>query len=66
MKGKIPDEAFFKLIEPVTDSITQVRFVHMRYYVNIRCELGTSLEENCDEIFMQLIINEFLVYTILK
>lgn len=59
MKNKIPDEAFFKLIEPITDSVTEVRFVDMRYYVNIKCKLGTSLEENHDEIFMPLIVKQF-------
>jgi predicted AAA+ superfamily ATPase len=46
LKGKIPDEAFSKLAEPLTDSIIDLRFADMRYFVNVRCSLGENIQEN--------------------
>ncbi|MBJ9989427.1 type I restriction enzyme HsdR N-terminal domain-containing protein [Paenibacillus sp. S28] len=60
LKGKIPDEAYAKLAEPLTDSMINIRFPDMRYFVNVSCGLGENMEENNEEIFLPLVINKFL------
>ncbi len=59
-EGWIPQRAFDLLSQPITDSMTQVRFVDVVYRVSVDCVVGTELQENEDEIFLPLMVNQLL------
>lgn len=59
LKGKIPDIAYNKLLERNNER-TVCRFGDRAFLVNIDCKIGDALQENSDEIFLPLIVNDFL------
>ncbi|GEP52789.1 hypothetical protein FNO01nite_34610 [Flavobacterium noncentrifugens] len=60
LKGKIPQEAFEKLSSRNIDSRKMIKFADQVYYVNIDCKVGDKLEENADEIFLPMKVNQFI------
>jgi hypothetical protein len=58
--GKIPNEAFQILREPLADRAKQLIFTDAIYRVTVDCRVGDKLAENEDEIFLPLWINRIL------
>lgn len=58
--GKIPLEATEKLLVRNKEYRQVVRFADKAFLVNIDCKVGKTLEENKEEIFLPLIINQIL------
>ena len=58
--GKIPNEAFDKLLTRNPNGRNAIRFADAAYFVNLDCVVGENLEENEKEIFLPLIINKVL------
>jgi hypothetical protein len=54
LHGRIPDEAFRILSEPLGKEIRQVNFVNTFYRVTVDSKVGDRLEENENEIFLPL------------
>jgi len=59
LKRFIPEKAVKILSERNLDKGNMVQFGDAVYKVNIQCRIGNILEENEDEIFQPLIVNEF-------
>jgi hypothetical protein len=60
MKGKIPEEAIEKLLIKDDNGRKVMKFPDAAYIVNVDCRIGEKLEENDNEIFQPLIINQIL------
>lgn len=60
MKGKIPKEAIEKLLIKDDNGRKVMKFRDAAYIVNVDCRIGEKLEENDNEIFQPLIINQIL------
>lgn len=60
LKGKIPDEAFKLLKSRNPNSRQVVKFGDRAYLVNIDCKIGSTLEENENEIFLPLRVNRMI------
>lgn len=59
-KGKIPDQAFQKLLVRNPKCRQSVYFGDKAYVVNIDCRIGESLQENENEIFLPLLVNRLV------
>lgn len=60
LKGKIPNNAYSLLIEPLKDASREVAFADTVFRVTVDCRVGDALAENEDEIFLPLWVNRFL------
>jgi hypothetical protein len=60
LRGKIPEKAFKILMQPLGNESRVVSFSDAVYRVTIDCRVGDKLEENEDEIFLPLQINQIL------
>jgi hypothetical protein len=60
LKGKIPEEAFNKLVQRNPEGRTIVKFANELFFLDIDCRVGKDLQENDKEIFLPLIVNKFL------
>jgi len=58
--GKIPNAAIKSLFVRNKGFRELVKFADKVYRVNIDCRIGDTLQENSDEIFLPLIVNNFL------
>jgi hypothetical protein len=60
LKGKIPGKAIEKLQVRNQKSRLVVKFGDRAYLASIDCRVGETLQENKDEIFLPLIVNQFV------
>lgn len=60
LKGKIPQDAIDKLSVQTNDSAQMVKFADRIYFVNINAKVGDKMEENHQEIFLPLRVNNFM------
>lgn len=60
LQNKIPDQAYNLLQKPLDGAVVNIRFADMHFYVNVKCNLGTKMQENKDEIFLPLVVNGFI------
>lgn len=60
LKAKMPADAMKILLERKSEGRSCVRFTNALILTTVDCRVGEKLEENSDEIFMPLIVNDFL------
>lgn len=60
LKAKIPADAMKILLERKSEGRSCVRFTNASILTTVDCRVGEKLEENSDEIFMPLIVNNFI------
>ncbi|TPD71272.1 type I restriction enzyme HsdR N-terminal domain-containing protein [Flavobacterium microcysteis] len=60
LKGKIPREMIDKLSVRANGSRQMVKFADRIYFVNINAKVGKKMEENHQEIFLPLRVNNFM------
>lgn len=54
LSGKIPDKTLELLLRPLSNTAMEIQFANSIFRINVQCVLSGELQENDDEIFLPL------------